>query len=115
MSEMILGIDLGTTNSAGGDAIHSFLASHYFQIGTSALTLFIFIVPVAIHCLKDGCAVKWPTAQPGNASIPVSVLKLTRFMIDRNSIMKGVAAASRVVAAYRFANRPFFRIGREVT
>ncbi len=35
-----------------GDAIHGFLASHYFDLGTSALTLLIFIVPVVVHRLK---------------------------------------------------------------
>ncbi|MFT4176239.1 MAG: hypothetical protein QM627_06245 [Luteolibacter sp.] len=36
----------------GADAFHDFLASHYFDFGTSALTLLIFIVPVAVHRLK---------------------------------------------------------------
>ena len=40
--------------STVGDAIHGFLASHYFDMGTSALTLMIFIVPVAFHRLKHG-------------------------------------------------------------
>ena len=40
--------------SSAGDAIHGFLASHYFDMGTSALTLLIFIVPVVLHRLKHG-------------------------------------------------------------
>lgn len=35
--------------SSVGDAIHGFLASHYFDLGTSVLTLLIFIVPVVWH------------------------------------------------------------------
>ncbi|RYD45743.1 MAG: DUF475 domain-containing protein [Verrucomicrobiaceae bacterium] len=35
-----------------GDAFHSFLASHYFDLGTSVLTLLIFIVPVVVHRMK---------------------------------------------------------------
>jgi len=43
--------------AAAGTAIHGVLASHYFDMGTSALTLLIFIVPVAVHRLKNGkCA-----------------------------------------------------------
>jgi YkoY family integral membrane protein len=34
---------------AAGDAIHRVLSSHYFDFGTSLLTLLIFIVPVLIH------------------------------------------------------------------
>ncbi|MFT3992490.1 MAG: hypothetical protein QM680_13900 [Luteolibacter sp.] len=34
------------------DALHDFLASHYFDFGTSVLTLLIFIVPVVVHRLK---------------------------------------------------------------
>ena len=40
--------------SSAGDTIHGFLASHYFDMGTSALTLLIFIVPVVFHRLKHG-------------------------------------------------------------
>ncbi|MES2660076.1 MAG: DUF475 domain-containing protein [Verrucomicrobiota bacterium] len=32
--------------SSAGDVVHGFLASHYFDLGTSILTLLIFIVPV---------------------------------------------------------------------
>jgi predicted tellurium resistance membrane protein TerC len=35
-----------------GNLIHDFLASKYFDLGTSVLTLLIFIVPVVIHRLK---------------------------------------------------------------
>jgi YkoY family integral membrane protein len=43
--------------AAAGTAIHGVLSSHYFDLGTSALTLLIFIVPVTIHRLKHGkCA-----------------------------------------------------------
>lgn len=43
--------------AAAGSSIHGVLASHYFDMGTSALTLLIFIVPVTIHRLKHGkCA-----------------------------------------------------------
>lgn len=43
--------------AAAGTAIHGVLASHYFDMGTSALTLLVFIVPVAVHRLKNGkCA-----------------------------------------------------------
>ena len=43
--------------ASAGSAIHGVLASHYFDMGTSALTLLIFIVPVAVHRLKHGkCA-----------------------------------------------------------
>ena len=41
------------TLTSVGDGIHDFLASHYFDMGTSALTLLIFIVPVVIHRLKS--------------------------------------------------------------
>jgi len=39
--------------SSVGDAIHGFLASHYFDLGTSILTLLIFIVPVVVHRIKS--------------------------------------------------------------
>ncbi|MES2476019.1 MAG: DUF475 domain-containing protein [Verrucomicrobiota bacterium] len=32
-----------------GNPVHDFLASSYFDLGTSALTLLIFIVPVVVH------------------------------------------------------------------
>lgn len=32
--------------------VHQFLASKYFDLGTSALTLMIFIVPVAVHLIR---------------------------------------------------------------
>ena len=35
-----------------GNAIHDLLASKYFDLGTSVLTLLIFIVPVAVHRMK---------------------------------------------------------------
>lgn len=35
--------------SSVGDAVHGFLASHYFDLGTSVLTLLIFIVPVLVQ------------------------------------------------------------------
>jgi YkoY family integral membrane protein len=35
--------------SSAGDVIHGFLASHYFDLATSVLTLLIFIVPVVWH------------------------------------------------------------------
>jgi len=35
-----------------GNPIHDFLASKYFDLGTSVLTLLIFIVPVVIHRIK---------------------------------------------------------------
>lgn len=35
--------------TAAGDRIHDALASHYFDLGTSALTLLIFIVPVIVQ------------------------------------------------------------------
>ncbi len=35
-----------------GNAVHDFLASKYFDMGTSVLTLLIFIVPVVIHRLQ---------------------------------------------------------------
>jgi YkoY family integral membrane protein len=34
---------------AQGHPVHDFLASKYFDLGTSVLTLLIFIVPVAVH------------------------------------------------------------------
>ena len=37
-----------------GDALHRLLASHYFDMASSVLTLLIFIVPVVIHRLKYG-------------------------------------------------------------
>ncbi|RYD65456.1 MAG: DUF475 domain-containing protein [Verrucomicrobiaceae bacterium] len=36
-----------------GNPVHDFLASKYFDLGTSALTLLIFIVPVVVHKLKN--------------------------------------------------------------
>ena len=42
--------------SAAGDALHRFLASHYFDLGTSVLTLLIFIVPVVVHRMKHRSA-----------------------------------------------------------
>ncbi len=41
------------TLSSAGDALHSLLASHYFDLGTSVLTLLIFIVPVVVHRMKE--------------------------------------------------------------
>jgi len=38
---------------AAGNGIHDFLASKYFDMGTSVLTLLIFIVPVLIHRIKN--------------------------------------------------------------
>ncbi len=35
-----------------GNPVHDFLASKYFDLGTSVLTLLIFIVPVLVHRLK---------------------------------------------------------------
>ena len=35
-----------------GNPVHDFLASKYFDLGTSVLTLLIFIVPVVVHRLK---------------------------------------------------------------
>lgn len=35
-----------------GNPVHDFLASKYFDLGTSVLTLLIFIVPVVVHKLK---------------------------------------------------------------
>lgn len=35
-----------------GNPVHDLLANHYFDLGTSVLTLLIFIVPVIIHRLK---------------------------------------------------------------
>ena len=35
-----------------GNAIHDLLASKYFDLGTSVLTLLIFIVPVVVHRMK---------------------------------------------------------------
>lgn len=40
--------------SSAGDAFHGFLASHYFDLGTSVITLLIFIVPVLFHRRKHG-------------------------------------------------------------
>lgn len=37
-----------------GNAIHDFLASKYFDLGTSVLTLLIFIVPVVVNRMKHG-------------------------------------------------------------
>ena len=34
-----------------GNPVHDFLASTYFDLGTSVLTLLVFIVPVVTHCL----------------------------------------------------------------
>jgi len=42
--------------SSAGDAFHDFLASHYFDLGTSVLTLLIFIVPVLVHRFKRQAA-----------------------------------------------------------
>lgn len=36
-----------------GNPIHDVLASHSFDLGTSALTLLIFIVPICMHLLKQ--------------------------------------------------------------
>jgi YkoY family integral membrane protein len=36
-----------------GDSAYQFLASHYFDLGTSALTLLIFIVPVVFQRMKN--------------------------------------------------------------
>lgn len=38
--------------TAEGNPIHDFLASKYFDLGTSVLTLLIFIVPVIVHRMK---------------------------------------------------------------
>lgn len=35
-----------------GNPVHDFLANHYFDLGTSVLTLLIFIVPVVLHRFK---------------------------------------------------------------
>ena len=37
-----------------GNPVHDFLASKYFDLGTSILTLLIFVVPVVAHRLKIG-------------------------------------------------------------
>lgn len=37
-----------------GNAVHDFLASKYFDLGTSVLTLLIFIVPVLVHRKNKG-------------------------------------------------------------
>ncbi len=37
-----------------GNAVREFLESKYFDLGSSALTLLIFIVPVVIHRMKGG-------------------------------------------------------------
>ena len=39
-----------------GNPVHDFLASKYFDMGTSVLTLLIFIVPVLVHKLKGKTA-----------------------------------------------------------
>ena len=39
--------------SAPGQSVHEFLSSKYFDLGTSVLTLLIFIVPVVIHRAKN--------------------------------------------------------------
>lgn len=39
-----------------GNPVHDFLASKYFDLGTSVLTLLIFIVPVILHRLKSRTA-----------------------------------------------------------
>lgn len=44
------------TLTAAGDAIHGFLASHYFDLGTSVLTLLIFIVPVVVQKFRGAQA-----------------------------------------------------------
>jgi YkoY family integral membrane protein len=41
-----------------GNPVHDFLASKYFDLGTSVLTLLIFIVPVAIHRAKNRARVE---------------------------------------------------------
>lgn len=40
--------------SSAGDSAHGFLVSHYFDMGTSAITLLIFIIPVVLHRMKHG-------------------------------------------------------------
>ncbi|HEX7262039.1 MAG TPA: hypothetical protein VF258_09505 [Luteolibacter sp.] len=40
--------------SPAGSTIHDILTSHYFDMGTSAVTLLIFIVPVVLHRVKNG-------------------------------------------------------------
>ncbi len=40
--------------SSAGDALHGVLSSHYFDLGTSVITLLIFIVPVVLHRMKNG-------------------------------------------------------------
>lgn len=35
-----------------GNPVHDLLANHYFDLGTSILTLLIFIVPILVHRLK---------------------------------------------------------------
>ncbi|MCW1913275.1 DUF475 domain-containing protein [Luteolibacter sp. GHJ8] len=39
-----------------GNGVHDFLASKYFDLGTSVLTLLIFIVPVIVHRMKGSAA-----------------------------------------------------------
>jgi len=36
-----------------GNPVHDFLASKYFDLGTSVITMLIFIVPVVVHKLKN--------------------------------------------------------------
>ena len=43
---------------AGDHPVHVFLASKYFDLGTSVLTLLIFIVPVVIHLLSKRAAAR---------------------------------------------------------
>lgn len=42
--------------ATAGDGLHRFLASHYFDLGTSVLTLLIFIVPIVVQRLRSGPA-----------------------------------------------------------
>jgi predicted tellurium resistance membrane protein TerC len=35
-----------------GHPVHIVLASKYFDLGTSALTLLVFLVPVAVHLMR---------------------------------------------------------------
>jgi len=39
-----------------GNPVHDVLASKYFDLGTSVLTLLIFIVPVLVHKMKGKSA-----------------------------------------------------------
>lgn len=41
-----------------GDSIYRFLSSHYFDLGTSALTILIFVVPIIHHRIKQRSAIK---------------------------------------------------------